>query len=70
MQAVTATDATPPVYYYFDCIDGYGTDSGWKTDPNFTYMNGSHCTYVVRTKDSANPSNVGSNSVAVYTGSP
>jgi parallel beta-helix repeat protein len=69
MQAVTATDAaSPPVKYYFDCIDGYGTDSGWITDPNFTYMNGSHCTYVVKTKD--NVGNVGQNSVAVYTGSP
>jgi hypothetical protein len=81
MEAVVASDAATggndPVWYYFDCVNGTGTDSGWQQSNIYTYPHGSHCVYVVRTTDSIpgsvpaqpNPANVGQNSIAWYTGS-
>ncbi len=36
MTAKTATDDTPPVYYYFECTTDGDANSGWQTDPNYT----------------------------------
>ncbi|MGA2915959.1 MAG: S8 family serine peptidase [Sedimentisphaerales bacterium] len=64
MTATVATDASPPVEYYFECVTDSHLDSGWITSPTYTsgpfdgpnYNNA----YRVRTRDSATPnSNVG-----------
>jgi len=63
MTAVTATDASPPVEYSFECTDGSGTSSGWITSPTYTagpFGGVNHAAYKVRTRDSATPTrNVG-----------
>ena len=54
MTAVTATDASPPVMYYFECVGGSGTSSGWITSPSYVagpYLNENHAAYKVYTKD-------------------
>lgn len=54
MTAATATDAHPPVEYYFDCCDGGGTDSGWILEPTYTaggFWAPTNSTYRVRTRD-------------------
>ena len=61
MAAVAATDASLPVMYYFQCLGGGGTSSGWITSP--TYMAGpflveNYSAYRVYTKDALG--NVGS----------
>ena len=62
MVATTATDTTPPIYYYFDCLQSNGIDSGWQTSATYDYNTGFSspvlCDYRVRTKDSLG--NVGS----------
>jgi len=57
MTAKTATDASPPVYYYFDEMTGNpgASDSGWITNSSYTDYGLSPSTtytYRVRTKDS------------------
>jgi len=66
MSAVVATDVSPPVQYYFDCINGSGLDSGWQLSEVYTYTHTSNCVYVVRTRDALG--NVGQNSEPWYTG--
>ncbi|HUW18781.1 MAG TPA: Calx-beta domain-containing protein [Sedimentisphaerales bacterium] len=57
MTATTGSDASPPVYYYFDETSGNpgGTDSGWTTNPvyNDTGLNpNTQYTYTVQMRDS------------------
>jgi len=71
MTAVTATDASPPVEYSFECVAGSGTSSGWITSPTYTagpFGGVNHAAYKVRTRDSATPTrNVGSYSRTYHT---
>jgi hypothetical protein len=55
MTAVTATDASPPVYYKFQCVSSGGTSSDWQLDPTWSlgpFIAQSYAVYVVYTKDS------------------
>jgi len=71
-----ATGGNDPVWYYFDCINGTGIDSGWQESTIYEYPHNSNCVYVVRTTDSIpgsdppqpNPANVGLDSDPAYTG--
>jgi hypothetical protein len=68
MVAVTATDASPPVYYQFDFYasptgGSGGTDSDWQTSPTYTDndLQANHVYgYCVRARDSAPAQNTGS----------
>jgi len=54
MEATVATDATPPIYYYFDCCEGAGTDSGWILSPHYEagpFGSVSNSSYRYKTKD-------------------
>jgi hypothetical protein len=59
MTATIATDATPPIYYYFECTEGKALDSGWlyfADGVTPTYVSGPYwgatiSTYRYRTKD-------------------
>jgi chitodextrinase len=60
MAAVVATDASPPVMYYFQCIGG-GISSGWITSSTYIagpFLTPNYCAYKVYTKDAVG--NVGS----------
>ncbi len=64
MTATTGSDATGPVYYYFDETSGEngGTDSGWQTSPDYTDDGldaSTQYTYTVQMRDSASTPNVG-----------
>ncbi len=71
-----ATGGNDPVWYYFDCINGTGIDSGWQESTIYEYPHNSNCVYVVRATDSIpgsippqpNPANVGMDSAPAYTG--
>ena len=68
MMATTATDASPPVMYSFDCVVGTGFSSGWIETPFYIsgpYLNANHSAYKVRTKDSLG--NIGSYSQTYHT---
>jgi len=61
MTAVEADDASPPVYYYFECTNGTGTSSSWQLSPTWTagpYLVPNYSVYRVRTKDALG--NIGS----------
>jgi hypothetical protein len=54
MAAVPANDASPPVKYYFECVSGSGTSSGWIENSFYIagpFLNINHSAYKVRTKD-------------------
>jgi hypothetical protein len=54
MTAVTATDASGYVEYYFDRVDGGGTDSGWIKSPTYTaggFWGVTHSSYRFKTRD-------------------
>jgi hypothetical protein len=54
MTAVAAADASPPVYYYFECTNGAGTSSGWQDSPTYTagpYLVQNYSVYRVYTRD-------------------
>ena len=65
MTASTGSDATGPVWYYFDETSGNpgATDSGWVTDPVYTDSDldaSTQYTYTVQMRDSVTPTpNVG-----------
>ncbi len=68
MTAVTATDASPPVEYYFECVSGGGTSSGWITSPTYQagpFLTENHAAYRVYTRDARG--NVGSPSPIYHT---
>ena len=62
MTAVEATDdASPPVYYYFQCVIGSGTSSDWRENPTYIagpFISENYAAYRVYTKDALG--NVGS----------
>jgi len=69
MTATTASDSTPPIYYYFDYYDSPtggtgGTDSGWQNaDTTYTdtgLQENHQYRYRVKAKDSASTPNEGS----------
>ncbi len=58
MTATTATDATPPVYYKFQCVSSGGTSSDWQLDPTWSigpFIAQSYAVYVIYTRDSVVP---------------
>ena len=68
MTAVTATDATPPVEYYFECVSGGGSNSGWISTPSYTVYDlwaPNHSAYKVRTRDALG--NIGEWSITWHT---
>jgi hypothetical protein len=68
MAAVTATDESGPVQYYFDCISGNSTDSGWIDFPTYTtgpFLTLNYSGYRVCARDTMG--NVNSFSVIAYT---
>jgi hypothetical protein len=71
MQATTATDATPPIYYYFDCIEDNNKDSGWILTPYYQVGplgSVSNSTYRYKTKDSLGNESGWSPAINTYTG--
>ena len=61
MTAVVATDASPPVMYYFQCVGGGGTSSGWITSQTYItgpFLTPNYSAYKVYTRDALG--NVGS----------
>lgn len=54
--AVTASDATSSVEYYFDCVAGDGDDSGWQSSPVYydtELIPGSNYSYTVIARDTS-----------------
>ncbi|MEN8126244.1 MAG: S8 family serine peptidase [Planctomycetota bacterium] len=68
MQAYAATDPEGNgVEYYFECVDGFGSDSGWQVSPFYQDNSlpglGSTATYTVKTRDTSLNQNEGLPSV-------
>jgi len=71
MQATEATDATPPIYYYFDCIEDNARDSGWILTSYYQVGplgSVSNSTYRYKTKDSLGNESEWSPAINTYTG--
>ena len=60
MTATTATDATPPVQYYFECTNHGEANSTWQTSTTYVAQGLNPSTlysFRVKARDSANPRN-------------
>jgi hypothetical protein len=69
MTATTATDVSPPVYYYFDCLSGVSPDSGWLTSPTYTtrpFLSENYSIYCFYTKDSLGNVSAPSSAYDIY----
>jgi hypothetical protein len=75
MTAQVATDASPPVEYYFECDGVPSLNSGWRTEAdggrvwNNVYIGNAHqqLGFRFRVRDSASPRNVSSWSTTEHT---
>ncbi len=71
MAATEATDETEPIYYYFDCCEGAGTDSGWILTSSYQagpFGSVSNSSYRYKTKDALGNESEWSPIVSTYSG--